>query len=58
MVSKHKIVISALADLFTKDIIDLIRLGKHKEVMSIGLKMGFKKKTILSIIKEWKYESV
>jgi len=55
MASKHKIVISALADLWTKDILGLIKSGKHKEAISIGVKMGFKKKDILETIKEWKY---
>ena len=58
MASKHKIVISALADLWTKDILGLIKSGKHKEAVSIGVKMGLKKKYLLDIIKEWKYESV
>ena len=58
MVSKHKIVISALADLWTKDILGLIKRGKHKEAISIGVKMGLKKKDVLDTIKEWKYESV
>ena len=54
MVRKHKIVISALADLWTKDILGLIKSGKHKEAISIGVKMGLKKKDILDTIKEWK----
>ena len=54
MVSKHKIVISALADLWTKDILGLIKVGKHKEAISIGVKMGLKKKDILETIKECK----
>jgi len=53
MVSKHKIVISALADLWTKDILGLIKGGKHKEAISIGVKMGLKKKDVLETIKEW-----
>jgi len=58
MASKNNIVISALADLWTKDILGLIESGKHKEAISIGVKMGLKKKYLLDIIKEWKYESV
>ena len=58
MASKNKIVMSALADLWTKDILGLIKSGKHKEAVSIGVKMGLKKKYLLDIIKEWKYESV
>ena len=54
MVSKHNIVISALADLWTKDILGLIKVGKHKEAISIGVKMGLKKKDILDTIKECK----
>ena len=54
MASKHKIVISALADLWTKDILGLIKRGKHKEAISIGVKMGLKKKEILDIIKHEK----
>ena len=54
MVSKHKIVISALADLWTKDILGLIKVGKHKEAVSIGVKMGLKKKDFLETIKECK----
>ena len=58
MVSKHKIVISALADLWTKDILGLIKSGKHKEAISIGVKMGLKKKDILDIIVEDDIEDV
>ena len=47
MASKNNIVISALADLWTKDILGLIKVGKHKEAVSIGVKMGLKKKDIL-----------
>jgi len=54
MASKNNIVISALADLWTKDILGLIKSGKHKEAISIGVKMGLKKKDILETIKEWK----
>ena len=53
MVSKHKIVISALADLWCRDILGLIKRGKHKEAISIGVKMGLNKKYLLDIIKEW-----
>ena len=56
MVRKHKIVISALADLWTKDILELIKSGKHKEAISIGVKMGLKKKDISDTIKEWKWK--
>ena len=54
MASKNNIVISALADLWTKDILGLIKVGKHKEAISIGVKMGLKKKDILETIKECK----
>ena len=54
MVSKNNIVISALADLWSRDIFKLIKVGKHKEAVSIGVKMGLKKKDILDTIKEWK----
>ena len=54
MTSKNNIVISALADLWTKDILGLIKSGKHKEAISIGVKMGLKKKDILDTIKECK----
>ena len=64
MASKNKIVMSALADLWTKDILELIKRCKHKEAISIGVKMGLKKKDVLETIedangktiKEWKYE--
>ena len=58
MASKHKIVISALADLWTKDILGLIKVGKHKEAISIGVKMGLKKKDLLDIIVEDDMEDV
>ena len=58
MVSKHNIVISALADLWTKDILGLIKRGKHKEAISIGVKMGLKKKDLLDIIVEDDMEDV
>ena len=58
MASKHKIVISALADLWTKDILGLIKRGKHKEAISIGVKMGLKKKDLLDIIVEDDMEDV
>ena len=54
MISKHNIVISALADLWTKDILGLIKVGKHKEAISIGVKMGLKKKDVKAVIKGWK----
>jgi hypothetical protein len=53
MVSKHKIVMSALADLWCRDILGLIESGKHKDAISIGVKMGLEKKYLLDIIKEW-----
>jgi len=58
MVSKHKIVMSALADLWTKDILGLIKSGKHKEAISVGVKMGIKKNDILEVVKFWKRQSV
>ena len=58
MVSKHKIVMSALADFWTKDIIGLIKSGKHKEAISVGVKMGIKKNDILEVVKFWKRQSV
>jgi len=58
MASKHKIVISALADLWTKDILGLIKSGKHKEAISVGVKMGIKKNDILEVVKFWKRQSV
>ena len=58
MASKNNIVISALADLWTKDILGLIKSGKHKEAISIGVKMGLKKKDILDIIVEDDMEDV
>jgi len=53
MVNKHKIVISALADLWCRDILGLIESGKYKDAISIGVKMGLEKKYLLDIIKEW-----
>ena len=53
MASKNNIVISALADLWCRDILGLIESGKHKDAISIGVKMGLKKKYLLDIIKEW-----
>ena len=58
MASKNNIVISALADLWTKDILGLIKSGKHKEAISIGVKMGLKKKDLLDIIVEDDMEDV
>jgi hypothetical protein len=43
-----------LADLWTNDIIDLICKGKHKEAISVGVKMGLTKKYIKQIIKDYK----
>ena len=58
MVSKHDIVISSLADLWSKGILGLIKSGKHKEAVSVGVKMGLKKKDILEVVKFWKRQSV
>ena len=49
---------SALADLWTKDILGLIKSGKHKEAISVGVKMGIKKNDILEVVKFWKRQSV
>ena len=39
-----------LADLWTKDIIDLIADGRHKEALSVGVNMGLTKKYLKKII--------
>tara|TARA_E500000318_G_scaffold83438_4_gene79101 strand:- start:639 stop:803 length:165 start_codon:yes stop_codon:yes gene_type:complete len=51
---KNDIVIDMLADLWTNDIIDLVCKGKHKEAISVGVKMGLTKKYIKQIIKDYK----
>ena len=51
---KQDIVINMLADLWTNDIIDLVCKGKHKEAISVGVKMGLTKKYIKQIIKDYK----
>jgi hypothetical protein len=49
-------VMQMLADLWTKDIIDLIADGKHKEALSVGVSMGLTKKYIKKIINDYKKE--
>ena len=51
---QNDIVTDMLADLWTKDIIDLISKNKHKEAISVGVKMGLTKKYVKQIIKEYK----
>ena len=43
-----------LADLWTKDILDLVKKGKHKEAIIVGVKMGLSKKEVKKIIKDYK----
>ena len=51
------IVENMLADLWTRDILDLISKGKNKEAISVGVKMGLTKKYVKQIIKEYKNET-
>jgi hypothetical protein len=55
MISKHKkIVISALADLWARDLFSLVKRGMYKEAISSGVLRGLKKKDVKAVIKGWK----
>jgi len=51
---KDEIAMTLIADLWTKDIIELIIDGRHKEALNIGVKMGLTKVYIKEIIKDYK----
>ena len=54
--NKNKIVMSALADLWTRDILELVESGKHKQAINIGVKMGLSKKYVKNVVKWWKLQ--
>jgi len=54
--NKHEIMMSSLTDLWTRDILGLIKSGKYKEAISIGTKMGLSKKYVKNVVKWWRLQ--